>query len=105
MVSRGWRDAEASRRDRRGRDGRSWLGPGSFLEVRKILPLLTEVSPEHPSFHVVALSLPGFGFSEPVLKPGFAGRQYAELGNKLMIPPGYNEYGKGPRLTMQMLVR
>ena len=66
--------------------------PGSFLEVRKILPLLTEVSPDHPSFHVVALSLPGYGFSEPVLKPGFAGPQYAELGNNLMLALGYNEY-------------
>ncbi|EIW80956.1 alpha beta-hydrolase [Coniophora puteana RWD-64-598 SS2] len=66
--------------------------PGSFIEVRKILPLLTETSPEHPSFHVVAFSLPGYGFSEPVLKPGFHGPQYAELGNKLMLSLGYNEY-------------
>lgn len=38
--------------------------PGSFLEVRKTLPLLTAPGLEHPSFHVVALSLPGFCFSE-----------------------------------------
>ena len=54
-------------------------GPGSFLEVRKILPLLVEAAPEHPSFHVVAPSLPGFGFSEAPRKPGFAGPQYAEV--------------------------
>ncbi|KAI0629893.1 alpha/beta-hydrolase [Trametes polyzona] len=68
--------------------------PGSFLEVRKILPLLTaaSVDGEHPSFHVVAVSLPGFGFSEAPKKPGFAGRQYAELFNKLMLSLGYDEY-------------
>ncbi|CDO70251.1 hypothetical protein BN946_scf184942.g51 [Trametes cinnabarina] len=47
----------------------------------------------HPSFHVVALSLPGFGFSEAPKKSGFAGRQYAELFNKLMLSLGYQEYG------------
>jgi len=66
--------------------------PGSFLEVRKILPLLVEQSPEHPSFHVVALSLPGYGFSEAPKKQGFEFTQYAEVGNKLMIALGYNEY-------------
>lgn len=54
-------------------------GPGDFLEVRKILPLLTAKSADQPSFHVVALDLPGFGFSEAPKKPGFAGRQYAEV--------------------------
>lgn len=54
-------------------------GPGHFLEVQKILPLLTAASPSHPSFHVVALSLPGFGFSEAPRKRGFKGAQYAEV--------------------------
>ncbi|KAI0752574.1 epoxide hydrolase [Daedaleopsis nitida] len=67
--------------------------PGHFLEVRKLLPLLTTgSSPEHPSFHVVALSLPGFGFSEAPRKPGFRGPQYAEVFNKLMLSLGYSEY-------------
>ncbi|OSD05004.1 alpha/beta-hydrolase [Trametes coccinea BRFM310] len=66
--------------------------PGHFLEVRKMLPLLTARSPEHPSFHVVALSLPGFGFSEAPKMPGFAGRYYAEVFNKLMCSLGYDEY-------------
>ncbi|KIJ65505.1 hypothetical protein HYDPIDRAFT_110600 [Hydnomerulius pinastri MD-312] len=66
--------------------------PGSFYEVRKLLPLLTASSPEHPSFHVVALSLPGYGFSEAPRKQGFAGAQYAEVGHKLMLALGYNEY-------------
>ncbi|KAJ7093781.1 Alpha/Beta hydrolase protein [Mycena epipterygia] len=66
--------------------------PGSFFEVRKITPLLTEVRPDQPSFHVVALSLPGYGFSEAPTKKGFRLAQYAEIGNKLMIALGYNEY-------------
>ncbi|KAI0927453.1 hypothetical protein AcV5_007992 [Taiwanofungus camphoratus] len=66
--------------------------PGHYLEVRKLLPLLTSASPDHPSFHVVAPSLPGFGFSEAPSKKGFCGTQYAEVANKLMIALGYNEY-------------
>ncbi|OAX44299.1 alpha/beta-hydrolase [Rhizopogon vinicolor AM-OR11-026] len=66
--------------------------PGSFLEVRKILPLLTDSSPEHPSFHVVAISLPGYGFSEAPHKQGFAAKQYAEVAHKLMLGLGYKEY-------------
>ncbi|KAH9939031.1 alpha/beta-hydrolase [Epithele typhae] len=66
--------------------------PGHFLEVRKMLPLLTAKSADHPSFHVVAPSLPGFGFSENPKKKGFAHRQYAEAANKLMISLGYDQY-------------
>ncbi|KAH9891956.1 alpha/beta-hydrolase [Cubamyces lactineus] len=66
--------------------------PGHFLEVRKMLPILTSCSPDHPSFHVVAPSLPGFGFSEAPSKPGFGGPQYAEVLNKLMLFLGYDEY-------------
>ncbi|KAJ7447329.1 Alpha/Beta hydrolase protein [Mycena galericulata] len=66
--------------------------PGSFLEARKIIPLLTEKSGDHPSFHVVALSLPGFGFSEGPSTKGFDMAQYAEVGNKSMLALGYNEY-------------
>lgn len=55
------------------------VGPGSFIEARKILPLLVQEDAEYPSFHVVALSLPGFGFSEAPKKPGFASTQFAEV--------------------------
>ncbi|KAJ3572435.1 hypothetical protein NP233_g3087 [Leucocoprinus birnbaumii] len=68
--------------------------PGSFLEVNKILPLLVEESPDHPSFHVVAVGLPGYGFSEAPRKRGFAIDQYAEVSHKLMLSLGYNEYGE-----------
>ncbi|KAF8141469.1 Alpha/Beta hydrolase protein [Boletus edulis] len=66
--------------------------PGGFIEVRKILPLLTASSPEHPSFHVVALSLPGYGFSEAPRKQGFSNKQFAEVAHKLMLALGYHEY-------------
>ncbi|THU85245.1 alpha/beta-hydrolase [Dendrothele bispora CBS 962.96] len=68
--------------------------PGSFIEVRKILPLLVKASPskDFPSFHVVALSLPGYGFSEAPKKPGFSPDHYAEVAHKLMIALGYDEY-------------
>ncbi|KAI0371210.1 alpha/beta-hydrolase [Pilatotrama ljubarskyi] len=67
--------------------------PGHFLEVRKLLPLLTKPeSEDQPSFHVVALSLPGFGFSEGPKKKGFASKQYAEVANKLMLSLGYDNY-------------
>lgn len=61
------------------------LGPGTFHEVRKLLPLLTASSPDRPSFHVVALSLPGYGFSEAPRKQGFAVKQYAEVWSRLTI--------------------
>ena len=54
-------------------------GPGSFLEVTKVLPLLTAASPDHPSFHVVAPSLPGYAWSEGVRKKGFNSKHYAEV--------------------------
>ncbi|KAJ3475636.1 hypothetical protein NLI96_g11710 [Meripilus lineatus] len=66
--------------------------PGHFLEVEKILPLLADSSPDYPSFHVVAFSLPGFGFSETAKKKGFSINQYSETGHKLMLALGYPEY-------------
>ncbi|PPQ86918.1 hypothetical protein CVT25_009804 [Psilocybe cyanescens] len=66
--------------------------PGSFLEVRKILPLLTQEVPGQPSFHVVTFSLPGYGFSDAPKKKGFAISQFAEVGHKLMLSLGYEEY-------------
>ena len=43
--------------------------PSSFVQMLDIIPLLTDPAahglPGAPSFHVVAASLPGFGFSDP----------------------------------------
>lgn len=68
-------------------------GPGSFLEVTKILPLLTEPK-DGPSFHVVAPSLPNYAFSEGPSKKGFGIPQYAEVMHKVMLQLGYSKYGK-----------
>lgn len=44
------------------------------------------------SFHVVAPSLPNFGFSSGVAKPGFGLKQYAEVCHRLMQALGFNKY-------------
>lgn len=69
------------------------LGPGSFVEVTKLLPLL-KGGDGQPAFHFVAPSLPNFGFSSGVTQRGFGLAQYAEVLHKLMIKLGYNEYGR-----------
>jgi pimeloyl-ACP methyl ester carboxylesterase len=77
-------------------------GPGSFIEIKKLLPLL-KGDGSSPAFHVVAPSLPNFGFSSGVKQPGFKLEQYAEVCHKLMLQLGYNEYGTqapGPQRTM-----
>ena len=56
-------------------------GPGSFLEVEKLLPLF-----------VVAPSLPSFGFSEGPEKKGFGLKQYAETCHRPMLKLGYEQY-------------
>ncbi|KHN94418.1 epoxide hydrolase 1 [Metarhizium album ARSEF 1941] len=49
--------------------------------------------PQHgQSFHVVAPSLPNFGFSQQVRQPGFALDQYAECMHKVMVRLGYARY-------------
>ncbi|KAH7114242.1 Alpha/Beta hydrolase protein [Dendryphion nanum] len=64
--------------------------PGSFIEVTKVLPLLS--SDPSVSFHIVAPSLPNFGFSQRISKPGFALSQYAETCHQLMLDLGYSKY-------------
>ena len=66
-------------------------GPGSFIEVSKLLGLL-KGDTNNPAFHIVAPSLLNYGFSESVKKRlSLAG--YAEACNKLMLQLGYDEYG------------
>ncbi|KAM0801829.1 Alpha/Beta hydrolase protein [Usnea florida] len=67
--------------------------PGSFIEVVKLLPLLAKQDgSKAPAFHIVAPSLPNFGFSDGVKKRGFALKQYAETCHKLMLQLGYDQY-------------
>jgi pimeloyl-ACP methyl ester carboxylesterase len=66
--------------------------PGNFLEVRHIIGDLTKPSnPTAQAYHVVAPSLPGFGFSSYPKGPFNLGQIAATL-NKLMIALGYNKY-------------
>ncbi|KAH6985467.1 Alpha/Beta hydrolase protein [Ilyonectria destructans] len=65
--------------------------PGSFIEVTKLLPLLKGGNGK-PAFHVVAPSLPNYGFSARVAKKGFGLGQYAEAANNLMLALGYDQY-------------
>lgn len=65
--------------------------PGSFLEMIKLIPLLT-TNPEF-SFDLVIPSLLGFGFSERIHKPGCNLWLMADLWNSLMGELGYDRYG------------
>lgn len=67
-------------------------GPGSFLEVMKLLPLLQESKNGGPAFHVVAPSLPNSGFSFKVTRRGFGLGHYAEACHKLMLELDYKQY-------------
>jgi len=63
--------------------------PSSFVQFMKILPLLTDPAahgaPDAPSFDVVIVSLPGYGFSDIPQQPGGLGtRATAERMTKLM---------------------
>ncbi|KAH6663508.1 Alpha/Beta hydrolase protein [Halenospora varia] len=59
--------------------------PGSFLEVGKIIKNLTNpANSTLPAFHVVAPSLPGFGFSPAPKKPGLGLREVGQALNNLM---------------------
>ncbi|KIX08724.1 uncharacterized protein Z518_03381 [Rhinocladiella mackenziei CBS 650.93] len=67
--------------------------PGSFLEVENIIePLVHPPDDSLPAFHVVAPSIPGFGFSPSPRKPGFGYRQSGHAFHELMQKLGYEKY-------------
>lgn len=65
--------------------------PGSFLEMLKLIPLLT-VDKDF-SFDLIIPSVIGFGFSSPAHQPGCHSALVADLWNKLMLELGYEKYG------------
>jgi pimeloyl-ACP methyl ester carboxylesterase len=65
--------------------------PGSFLEMLKLIPLLTE--DEDFSFDVVIPSVPGFGFSDKINTPGCNSKYVANLWKQLMNSIGYTTFG------------
>ena len=70
--------------------------PGSVFEFLELIPRLTE--PEKfggcpaDAFHVVAPSLPGYGFSAAATAPGMNQRAVAHRHTKLMAALGYGRY-------------
>jgi pimeloyl-ACP methyl ester carboxylesterase len=70
--------------------------PGSFLEMMRIIPLLTDPvahgGDAADSFDVVVPSLPGYGFSDRPTAPGTNLFRIAELWADLMDELGYNRF-------------
>jgi pimeloyl-ACP methyl ester carboxylesterase len=71
--------------------------PGSIVEFTKIIPMLTDPVAHggnaSDSFHVVAISLPGFGFSGKPVDRGYGPERMAGILAKLMARLGYTRYG------------
>ena len=71
--------------------------PGSFIEMIKILPLLTD--PEghggraEDAFDVIVPSLPGYGFSDRPTQRGMEPFRVAALWTRLMTELGYQRFG------------
>jgi pimeloyl-ACP methyl ester carboxylesterase len=71
--------------------------PGSIMEFMKIIGPLT--TPEQyggraeDAFHVVAISLPGFGFSEKPDQRGYSPEKIGGIISTLMARLGYTRYG------------
>ncbi|RKS09859.1 pimeloyl-ACP methyl ester carboxylesterase [Nocardiopsis sp. Huas11] len=60
--------------------------PGSFIEYQRLIPLLTD------AFHVVVLSLPGFGFSTPLAGTGWELARTTEAYAEIMTRLGYERF-------------
>ena len=71
--------------------------PSSFAEFSKIIGPLTDPVAHggrvEDAFHVVAPSVPGFGFSDKPTEPGFGPDRIAEINAELMARLGYERYG------------
>jgi epoxide hydrolase len=71
--------------------------PGSVVEFMNVIGPLTDPAAHggDPSdaFHVVAPSVPGFGFSGPIHEPGWNIRRIADAWAVLMSRLGYERYG------------
>jgi len=71
--------------------------PGSVVEFLDLIPRLTHPEShggsEADAFHVIAPSLPGYGFSEPTRAPGWDFARIARAFVELMARLGYSRYG------------
>ncbi|GIU88585.1 MAG: hydrolase [Acidimicrobiia bacterium] len=67
--------------------------PGSFVEFCDVIGPLTHPDDPADAFHVVAPSLPGYGFSEPPRERGWDVTRIARAFATLMDRLGYGRYG------------
>jgi epoxide hydrolase len=67
--------------------------PGSVVEFLDVLPLLTDPPDGGLAFHVVAPSLPGYGFSAKPAEAGWGVDRIARAWAALMARLGYDRYG------------
>jgi len=71
--------------------------PGSVFEFTKIIGPLTDPEAHggqaSDAFHVVAPSLPGYGFSDKPRERGYGPEKMADINAKLMARLGYDRYG------------
>lgn len=65
--------------------------PGSVIEFLEAIPLLTEPA-EGMAFHVVAPSLPGYGFSGKPAETGWGVETIGAAWSKLMVRLGYDRW-------------
>jgi len=70
--------------------------PGSFAEMERVIPLLADPRAHGgdpvDAFHVVAPSLPGYGFSPAPAAPGVSSGRIADLWQRLMAKVGYSRF-------------
>jgi pimeloyl-ACP methyl ester carboxylesterase len=71
--------------------------PGSIVEFAEIIGPLTDPvafgGQAGDAFHVVAASMPGYGFSDKPREAGFGPEQIADVNAQLMARLGYDRYG------------
>ncbi|HEY2301611.1 MAG TPA: epoxide hydrolase [Acidimicrobiales bacterium] len=71
--------------------------PGSVVEFREVIGPLTDPvahgGESADAFHVVAPSLPGYGFSGPTSQSGWHPRRIAGAFTRIMAELGYDRYG------------
>ncbi|MET0704613.1 MAG: epoxide hydrolase family protein [Mycobacterium sp.] len=67
--------------------------PGSVVEFLDVsAPLTDPTDPAAPAFHVIAPSLPGFGFSDKPVLPGWGVERIADDWAQLMTSLGYERF-------------
>jgi len=66
--------------------------PGSIVEFIELIPMLTSGDGGTQAFHVVAPSIPGYGFSEAPKHPGGNAAFMARAADALMRQLGYDKY-------------